>query len=62
MVGDGQGCGCGRLIGLAVKLSDNGVGDYWEDVDSYIRNHGVEMQFTPEDVPFLTRPHVPELR
>jgi hypothetical protein len=53
LVGDGQGCGCGRLIGMAVKLSDAGVGDYWEDVDQYIRNHGVEMQFTPEDIPFL---------
>ena len=53
LVGDGQGCGCGRLIGLAVKLSNAGVGDYWEDVDLYIRNHGVEMQFTPEDKHFL---------
>jgi len=53
LVGDGQGCGCGRLIGLAVKLTEAGVGDYWEDVDLYIRNHGVEMQFTPEDARFL---------
>ncbi|OFX17983.1 MAG: hypothetical protein A2Z18_07880 [Armatimonadetes bacterium RBG_16_58_9] len=51
LVGDGQGCGCGRLIGLAVKLTDAGVGDYWEDVDLYIRNQGSEMQFTPEDIP-----------
>ena len=55
LVGDGQGCGCGRLIGLAVKLSYAGVGDYWDDVDFYIRNHGTEMQFTPEDVPFLKK-------
>ena len=53
MTADGQGCGCGRLIGLAVKLSYAGIGDYWEDVDMYIRNHGTEMQFTPEDIPFL---------
>ncbi len=52
-VGDGQGCGCGRLIGLAVKLTDAGVGDYWEDVDQYIRNQGVEMQVTPEDRDYL---------
>ncbi len=52
-VGDGQGCGCGRLIGVAVKLTYAGMGDYWEDVDLYIRNHGVEMQFTPEDIPYL---------
>jgi hypothetical protein len=54
-VGDGQGCGTGRLIGLAVMLSYHGVGDYWEDVDQYIRNHGTEMQFTPEDKEFLNR-------
>lgn len=52
-VGDGQGCGCGRMIGLAVKLTEAGVGDYWEDVDLYIRNHGTEMQFTPEDIPLI---------
>lgn len=52
-VGDGQGCGCGRLIGLAVKLTDAGTGDYWEDVDQYIRNQGVEMQITPEDKEYL---------
>ena len=50
---DGQGCGCGRIIGLAVKLSYHGVGDYWEDVDQYIRNQGTEMQFLPQDVEFL---------
>ncbi|MBI2951380.1 hypothetical protein HYY27_04755 [bacterium] len=52
-VGDVQGCGCGRLIGLAVKLTDAGVGDYWEDVDQYIHNQGVEMQIMPEDRDYL---------
>jgi len=52
-VGDGQGCGCGRLTGLAVKLSEVGVGDYWEDVDLYIRNQGTAMQYTPEDLGFI---------
>ncbi|HJN16486.1 MAG TPA: hypothetical protein QGH10_13365 [Armatimonadota bacterium] len=52
-VGDCQGCGCGRLIGLAIKLSDAGVGDYWEDVDTYVRNIHAEMQFMPEDLPGL---------
>ncbi len=49
-VGDGQGCGLGRLTGLAVKMSYHGLGDYWEDVDQYIRNHAVEYQFTARDV------------
>jgi len=53
-VGDGQAAGCARLIGLAVKLSYAGVGDYWEDVDQYIRNHGVEMQWVPEDADYLS--------
>ena len=53
MGGNGQGCAIPRMIGLAIKLSDAGVGDYWEDVDLYIRNHGTEMQFTPEDIPYL---------
>ncbi len=54
-VGDGQGCNCGRLIGLAVKLSEAGIGDYWEDIDLYIRNHGTEMQILPEDEPHLRK-------
>ncbi len=50
MFADSQGCACGRLLGLATKLTYAGVGDYWEDVDQYIRNHGTEMQFTPDDI------------
>jgi hypothetical protein len=50
---DGQGCAGGRIIGLAAKLSYHGVGDYWDDVDQYVRNHGSEMQFVPEDKDFL---------
>jgi hypothetical protein len=52
---DEQGCALGRLIGLAVKLSYHGVGDYWEDIDQYIRNHGIEMQIIPEDMDHLYR-------
>ncbi len=50
---DPQGCATGRMIGLAVKLSDAGVGDYWEDVDQYIRNEGTERQIVPEDKDYL---------
>ena len=49
-VGDGQGCGMGRFIGLAVKLGKNGIGDYWEDIDLSIRNHALEYQFTERDM------------
>ncbi len=47
------GSAVGRMIGLAIKLSDSGVGDYWEDVDLYIRNHATEMQIMPEDIPHI---------
>ncbi len=52
--GMGGGC-CGhpRLLGLAVKLTDAGVGEYWEDVDRYIRNQCSQMQFTPDDIPYF---------
>ena len=53
LVGDGQGCGLGRLLGVAIKLTEAGIGDYWEDVDQYIRNQGVEMQFAPEDIAYM---------
>jgi hypothetical protein len=46
---DEQGCGTARMIGLAVKLTDAGVGDYWEDVDQYIRNNGSELQLASLD-------------
>ncbi len=49
-VGDTQGCGVGRFIGLAVKMSLCGIGDYWEDVDQSIRNHAAAYQITAKDV------------
>lgn len=33
------------MAAVAIKLSDSGVGDYWEDVDQYTRNTVVEDQF-----------------
>jgi hypothetical protein len=40
----GETCTIGDMTSLAVRLSDAGVGDYWEDVDQYARNHLAEMQ------------------
>ena len=37
-------CEVADMIGLAIRLSDEGVGDYWEDVDQYVRNQFVEQQ------------------
>jgi hypothetical protein len=42
-------CGTTDLLMLAVKLSDAGLGDYWEDVDYIVRNHYTEMQICDLD-------------
>lgn len=31
-------------LALAIRLTDAGLGDYWKDVDQYVRNHLVEAQ------------------
>ncbi len=38
--------GAAAALMLAVKLTDAGVGDYWDDVDYIVRNQLVEQQFT----------------
>ena len=32
-------CGVGGMAVLAVKLTDTGLGEYWDDVDYIMRNH-----------------------
>jgi len=39
-------CGVADFVILAVKLSDAGLGDYWDDIDGAVRNHLTEQQFT----------------
>jgi hypothetical protein len=39
-------CEVADMIGLALKLTLAGVGDYWEDVDRWTRNQLVENQLT----------------
>jgi hypothetical protein len=46
----GEGCTVGDMTVLAVKLSDLGVADYWEQVDQYVRNHLTELQITDLDL------------
>ena len=38
-------CGLANMTALAIKLSRSGVGDYWDDVDGYARNHLTQAQF-----------------
>ena len=39
-------CAVGDTVVLGVKLSDAGLGDYWDDVDSTIRNHLIAQQIS----------------
>ena len=43
-----ESCCVADMLALAVKLSDAGVGEYWEDVDRYVRNQLVEQQFVSQ--------------
>ena len=45
-----EGCLLGDLVALTVKMSDAGLGDYWEDADRVIRNHLAEAQFVRRDL------------
>jgi hypothetical protein len=40
-----EGCATGDLTALAIRLTDAGMGDYWDDVDAIARNQLVEAQF-----------------
>ena len=42
----GEMCTTGDMTLLATRLSETGVGDYWEDVDQYVRNQLAERQIT----------------
>jgi hypothetical protein len=43
-------CGLGDWAVLAVKLTDAGLGDYWDDVDAIVRNHLSAHQFIDLDL------------
>ena len=45
-----EGCALGDLAALAIRLSDYGLGDYWDDVDALARNQLVEQQFIRPDI------------
>jgi hypothetical protein len=46
---DSETCGVADMLVLAVKLTDAGLGDYWDDVDAIARNHLVAQQITDLD-------------
>ncbi len=41
-----EGCALGDMVALGIRLSDAGLGDYWDDVDGIARNHLIEGQLT----------------
>ncbi len=43
-------CGVADMIALAIRLTQSGIGDYWDDVDQYVRNHLVECQMLRRDL------------
>lgn len=45
-----EACGIADLTIMAVKLSSAGMGDYWDDVDYYVRNQLTEQQFIDMDL------------
>ena len=57
----GEMCATGDMTWLAVKLSDLGVGDYWEDVDQYVRNQLVEQQATDAEKMHKVNATMPKL-
>ena len=48
-------CEVADMIGLALKLTAAGLGDYWEDADRWIRNQLVENQLTPDKLDTLVK-------
>ena len=51
-----EGCTIADMVALAIKLSQAGIGDYWDDADRYIRNQFAEMQILRTDWVHRTPP------
>ena len=54
-----EGCTAADMVALAIKLSQAGLGDYWDDADRYIRNQFAEMQLLQTDWVDRTPPELP---
>ncbi len=46
----GETCMIADMTALAIRLTDDGMGDYWDDVDRWVRNHLVERQLVDLDL------------
>ena len=45
-----EGCAVADMTWIAATLSEAGVGDYWDDVNQYVRNHLSEHQVLRRDL------------
>lgn len=44
-----ESCTLGDMFGVAVKLTESGAADHWDDLDRFVRNHFAEAQLTSFD-------------
>jgi hypothetical protein len=42
----GETCGVADMIAVAIKLTEGRAGDYWDEVDGWVRNHFISNQIT----------------
>jgi len=54
-----EACGFADMVALAVKLGAGGTGDYWDDLDRWMRNHVAEAQLTDVDWVYRQTEHSP---
>lgn len=45
-----ESCALGDMVALGTRLSDMGLGDYWDDVDAITRNQLIEQQVVNPDL------------
>ena len=50
IAGYAESCMLGIWVALGIRMSDAGIGDYWDDVDACVRNQLVEAQLTRRDL------------
>lgn len=53
-----ESCATADMVQLAIKLSEYGIADCWDDVDCYVRNHFAESQLRRVD--WISRIQMPE--
>lgn len=54
-----ESCTLGDFAGMAVKLSEAGIVDCWDDIDRCVRNHYTEAQLTSVDWVYRMAEHQP---